>query len=412
MKEKLLIIVSFLQLSIISVAQDFSLDHFLTQALNNSPLLKDYQNQVQANLIDSQMIRASYKPQVMGNSVNVYAPVIGGFGYDQAISNGGNFSSLVAANKTLVGRKNLENQFLAINLLNQGVRNTAKISEQDLKKSITAQYITAYGDLLQLNFNKEVSDLLHKEESILKELTQRNVYRQTDYLTFLVTLQQQALQYKQLQIQFRNDIAQLNYLSGINDTSAVVLLDPGIYITQFPDPYNSVFFKQYEIDSLKLRNNRATIDFSYRPKANIFVDGGYSSSLAYQAYKNFGTSFGLSIMMPIYDGHQRKLKYTKLDIAERTRIYYKSFFTNQYYQQIAQLTQQLRSTEELIGQINDQIKYAESLIKVNSKLLEMGDAKIADYIIAFSNYLNARNLLTQNSITRLQIINQINYWNR
>ena len=81
-------------------------------------------------------------------------------------------------------------------------------------------------------------------------------------------------------------------------------------------------------------------------------------------------------------------------------------------QQIAQLSQQLKATEELIGQINDQVRYSEALIDVNGKLLGTGDAKIADYILALNNYLNAKNLLTQNNITRLQIINQINYWNR
>ncbi|HXB07454.1 MAG TPA: hypothetical protein VNW04_10070, partial [Puia sp.] len=81
-------------------------------------------------------------------------------------------------------------------------------------------------------------------------------------------------------------------------------------------------------------------------------------------------------------------------------------------QQIAQLRQQLQATDELIGQIDDQVKYSQALIDVNGKLLGTGDAKISDYIIALGNYLNARNLLTQNNITRLQIINQINYWNR
>ncbi|HXO74667.1 MAG TPA: hypothetical protein VN824_05535, partial [Puia sp.] len=66
----------------------------------------------------------------------------------------------------------------------------------------------------------------------------------------------------------------------------------------------------------------------------------------------------------------------------------------------------------LIGQINDQVRYSEALIEANGKLLGTGDAKISDYILALSNYLNAKNLLTQNNITRLQIINQINYWNR
>ena len=74
--------------------------------------------------------------------------------------------------------------------------------------------------------------------------------------------------------------------------------------------------------------------------------------------------------------------------------------------------QQLHSTDALLTQINGQIKYAESLISVNGKLLETGDAKIADYIIALNTYMTAKNLLTQNNISRLQIINQINYWNR
>jgi outer membrane protein TolC len=132
----------------------------------------------------------------------------------------------------------------------------------------------------------------------------------------------------------------------------------------------------------------------------------------YEPYKNFGVSFGVTLSVPIYDGHQRKMQYSKLDIAERTRSGYKDFFTRQYSQQIAQLSQQLKATEDLIGQINDQVHYSQTLIEVNGKLLETGDAKIADYILALNNYLNAKNLLTQNNITRLQIINQINYWNR
>lgn len=402
--------------------QSNTLDFYVGQALRNSPLLKDYQNQLLSGQLDSAIVRAGYMPQVTGTSINTYAPVINGYGYDNAISNGGNFSTLVGVNKTLIGKKHLDAQYETIRLASQGISNTAKISEQDLKKSITAQYITTYGDQQQLNFNWDVSWLLRKEDSLLKDLTERNVYRQTDYLAFLVTVKQQALLMRQLEIQFQNDLNTLNYLCGIVDTSglqsgmpggAVALLqDPGLLLESLPDPDRSAFFRQYHLDSLKLRNDRTLIDFSYRPKANIYADGGYSSTLAYQAYKNFGVSFGITVTLPIYDGHQRKMQYSKLDIAERTRTGYRDFFASQYKQQIAQLTQQLRATEGLIGQINEQVKYSEALIDVNGKLLGTGDVKVADFILALSNYLNAKNLLTQNNITRLQIINQINFFNR
>ncbi len=389
-----------------------TLGFYLDQATQNSPLLKDYHNQVAAGQVDSALIRAGYRPQVAGSSTNVWAPTIKGWGYDQAISNGGNFTSVVAVNQTLVGQKHLDAQYETIRLQNQGITNAAKISEQDLKKTVTAQYITTFGDLQQLNFNREVYTLLQKEENLLKDLTEKNVYRQTDYLAFLVTLKQEALLLRQLDIQFRNDHGTLNYLCGIVDTAATILDDPQVRLQDLPDIGNSVFFRQFHLDSLKLRNSRSLVDYSYRPKASLYADGGYSSSFAYQGYKNFGMSFGVTVTVPIYDGHQRKMQYSKLEISEMTRLGYKDFFTRQHDQQIAQLRQQLQATEDLIGQIDEQVRYSKALIDVNGKLLGTGDAKIADYIIAIGSYLNARNLLTQNNITRLQIINQINYWNR
>jgi outer membrane protein TolC len=393
-------------------AQSNTLEYYISQALDNSPLLKDYRNQQQTNSLDSQRIRAIYRPQVNGTSFNSYSPVIGGYGYDGAITNGGNVTAHAGVNKTLVSRKNLGNQFETLHLAGQSIANTAKISEQDLKRTITAQYITAYGDLQQLNFSTEIYTLLRKEDTILKTLTEHNVYRQTDYLTFLVTFQQQELVARQLAIQYQNDFATLNYLSGLAGTDTVSLQEPAIVLNQLPPSEYSVFYRQYTLDSLKLVNNRAAVDFGYKPKVNLFADAGYNSTFAYRPYKNFGTSFGVSVTVPIYDGRQKRLQYQKLGVLERTRAGYKDFFERQKNQQVAQLMVQLKSTQELIEKIKNQIKYADGLIRVNTRLLETGDAKIADLVIALNNYLAARNLLTQNTVSQWQIINQINYWNR
>ena len=393
-------------------AQSNQLQYYIDNALHNSPLLKDYQNQVQLNKYDSLLIQASFKPQVTGSSINSYAPSIKGWGYDAAITNGGGFATLVGVNKSIPNKKNLAAQFENIGLQNQSIANTSQITEQDLKRTIIAQYITADGSLQQLNVNKEISNLLYREEAILKKLTQSNVYKQADYLAFLVTLQQQDLLVKQLAIQYNNDLGTLKYLSGITDTATVLLQNPDINLKPLPGITQSVFFKQFEIDSLKLSNNKRLVDINYRPKVNLYADAGFNSTLTYSAYKNFGTSFGVSLIVPVYDGKQKQLQYSKIDIAEKTRVNYQSFFTSQYGQQIAQLTQQLSATDDLINDINNQLKYTQSLIDVNGKLLGTGEVRITDYIIALNNYINAKNLITQNNISRLQIINQLNYWNR
>ncbi len=393
-------------------AQQKDLDFFIGQALGNSPLLKDYQHQVLSNQADSQRILASYKPQVNGSSNALYAPVIAGVGYDGAITNGGQLTALVGVNQALVSRKYMSAQFETLRLQNQGIENTARISEQDLTRTITAQYIIAWGDLQQLNFAKEINTLLKKEETLLKKLTESNVYRQTDYLTFLVTRQQQELSIRQLSMQLQNDYATLNYLSGRMDTAEAVLPAPVLILRPLPAPGQSVFFQQFNIDSLTLLNNRKMVDLGYKPRASLFADAGYNSTFAYKGYRNFGTSFGMNLTVPIFDGRQRKIQYSKISLAERTRTGYLDFFQHQYNQQLTQLHQQLTATAGLITAINHQIRYAEGLINVNIKLLETGDVRIADIIIAINNYLAARNLLTQNTVSRLQIINQINYWNR
>ena len=57
-------------------AQQKNLDYFLEQAIQNSPLLKETNNNILLNRIDSLRIRATYKPQVNGIINNYYAPFI------------------------------------------------------------------------------------------------------------------------------------------------------------------------------------------------------------------------------------------------------------------------------------------------------------------------------------------------
>ena len=401
----LLVLFSFL----FCYCQQNKLQYYVENALQNSPLLNDYKNQLQINAFDSLLIRASLKPQVNFTSTNSYAPVVKGYGYDGAITNGTNVSALFGVNKQFVNKKNLGAQFDNLNLLSRSIYNNVKITEQDLKHSIINQYITAYGTLLQVNFGNEIKSLLNKEEIILKKLTQNNVYKQSDYLAFLVTLQQQDFTVQQTTAQYKNDIAMLNYITGIADTSAIMLDEPDINLPAVLDSSAAVYLQQYNIDSLKFVNSKRLADINYRPKIGASADAGYFSSLAVMPYKNFGTSVGFSVVVPIYDGRQKQLQYRKIDMQEKTRQANKSFFLNQYRQQTMQYMQQLNAADAIIKNINAQLKYTQTLIEVNEKLLASGEIKITDFVLALNNYITAKNLITQNKINKFQLINQLNY---
>ena len=195
-----------------------TLDYYLSHAINNSPLVKDLQNQVYSFSIDSQLVRATLRPQVIANSNNMYAPIVKGIGYDEAITNIAQVSAFVSVNKSILSQKSIASQLGSFRIQSQSAANSIRITQQDLKKTITDQYIVTFGEQLQLDLNREVGDLLAKEDAILRTLTQNNVYRQTDYLAFQVTLQQQQLSTAELEVQYKYDLATLNYLAGIRDT--------------------------------------------------------------------------------------------------------------------------------------------------------------------------------------------------
>ena len=389
-----------------------NLDYFIEQGIKNSPLLKAVNNNILLNHIDSLRILATFKPQVSGISNNYFAPVLKGYGYDEIITNRNNIGEQLSVSKTYVGKRSLRIQFNGIQLLNDSLFVAGRITEQDLRRTIIAAYIAAYGSLREYNFNNEIYNLLSTEDTILKKLTQASVYRQTDYLTFFVTLKQQHLIITLAKQQYENDYATLNYICGLIDTTFTPLDTPHVSIQRLTDYNNSVFYKKFTIDSLLLRNASQQVKLAYKPKVSFIADAGYLSSLQYQSYKNFGGAIALNLFVPIYDGNQRKLQYQRLNILEQTRIYNRDFYAGQYRQQVAQLAQQLQITNQIINETNDQLKYVQTLIEANRKLLITGDVRIADYIIAISNYLNVQNTITQNIIRQFQIITQINYWNR
>lgn len=395
-----------------SFSQVRTLDYFLQQATQNSPVVKDYQNQILIAKIDSQLLRASLKTQVNFLNTDSYAPVIKGWGYDAAITNIANVTAIIQANRNFITPNNLAAQLRTIDLQRRALLDTIQLSQRDLVRTITDQYITVYAGQLAVAFTREVYEMMKKEETMLKKLTEQNVFKQTDYLNFYVTMQQQELTYLQAQNQYAADYLTLNYLAGIVDTTVQTIEKPDLHEALQHNIDSSVFLKRFTTDSLRLANEKALISYQYKPKVGAYVDGGYNSSLQVMPYKNFGFSAGLSLTIPIYDGHQKQMKYAQVDIRERTRQAGKQFFLNQYYQQVAQLRQQLKAIDLLVTKINKQIEYSYTLIVANNKLLETGDILMRDYVIAINNYLNAQNLLTLNTIERLKIINQMNYWNR
>ena len=393
-------------------AQERNLDFYIKTAINNAPAFRDLHNQAAINRQDSLLIRANLRPQVIAGTAASIAPHKKGFGYDVAISNGGYLSTLIGVSQPVfVPKPNLDAQFNTLAVQHKSLQNMARLTEQDIRRAIGAQYITAYSTAQQLTFNRETLDLLTRQELVFKRLTEQNIYRQTDYLTFLNALHQQETTVQQFEAQYRNDLATLNYLCAITDTTRVALPDPGLQLPVLPPVENTVFYRKFTIDSLQIRADDQLIDNPYRPTVSIFGDAGFNSSFISQGWKNFGFSVGIGATLIISDGKQRQLRHEKTLLLENTRQGYSRFFLQQYEQEIAQARQQLAALDQLDLSVLAQLQNIRLLIEATGRLIRTGDARVVDYLIAIGNQLNAQNQLTLNQTSRLQILNQLNFRN-
>jgi outer membrane protein TolC len=390
--------------------QSRHLEDYLKAARTNSPLLKNYSNEVDSNYIERLLIKASNRPQVWANGQVAIYPVVSGYGYDQAVTNGGNYSAIVSVSQPLFNGKKLAPQYQQIAIQGKRLSNGHQIDGLALEKSIIYQYLTTFGDQQQWQSNKEVYQILQSQQQILKRLTAQGIYKQTDYLNYLTGLQSQEVSVDQLELQYKNDLFLLNYLSGIEDTTEISLAYPDITLRSNISADSSVFLQSYQLDSLQIVNQKALLKVQYKPNLSWFADAGWQTSMLKRSYHDFGTSFGLNFSVPIYDGRQRALKDRQLTIAEKNRQNASYFYHRQLAQQIAMLSQLLNGTSTLIDKIEERIKTSRLLVDANKRLLNTGDVRITDYILALNNYLTLKSNLNQQEINRYHVINQLNYW--
>jgi len=409
MSKRYLSISIFIFISIVAYNQSRNLDYYIKAGIENSPLLKDYSNQINSALVDSLLIRASKMPQVEAKSQLLYSPAYTNFGYDEVVTDGGNYLGVVGVTQNILNRKEISNKYNSVNLQRQTAVNATRISVAELRKMITEQYLAAFSDFNELTFNKSFLALTNKESEIVHQFVLQGLCKQTDYLTLQIEMQSQEILINQIASQYLKDLKQLNQLCGLRDTGLYELTLPGLLVKGSSDINKSPLFLQYKLDSLRIENEKVAVDVKYLLKMNWFADAGFLTATPWEFYRHFGYSAGISLNIPIYDGHQKTHEKQKLSLAENTRSAYQTNFRNQYNQQIDQLFDELKSLRKLGSQLEKQLSTSEQLVGALRGQLEAGIIQMTEYINAIRNLRNINKSLSDNQIRIQQVINELNY---
>lgn len=396
-------------LTLIAYNQTRNLEFYLNQGIQNSPLLNEYRNKINSSVSDSLLIGAAKKPLIEAKSQLLYSPYYHNFGYDDVITDGGNYTAVVGVIQTIFNKKELTNKYKTIDLQKQSAYNSSRITTTELNKIITDQYLTSFSGLTDFLFNKNFLELLEKENEIVKLFVKSGTAKQTDYLSLLVEIESQEILVSQLKYQYRKDLMLLSKLCGLNDSAWYELPDPKIEIKGAPDIAKSSSYYQYKIDSIRIENEKMAIDIRYRPKVNWFADAGFLTSNPWNFYRHFGYSAGLSLNIPLYDGKQRGIEKQKLAFTENSRQVYENTYYKQYFQQIQQLNLELKTLNEISLQVENQLKTSQQLVNTFKSQLEAGLIQMTEYINAIKNFKTTSRNINLIYIQKLQVINEMNF---
>ena len=389
------------------------LDEFLLVARRRSPLLRENANQVGQNRLDSLVRARQNGVQVGGIGSAVFYPsitnVVNGqdvqvLGYDNAVSNGGNFAAFAQATKPLFNRFQLQNDYQIIS--NQGLvlRNTGRLSALDLRRSITDQFLTAYAAETQLAFSRTLLAQLRQQDEMLRQLVNGGIFKQTQYLSFYLSVRTQEVTVEQNRLAYRRELGTLRALAGVADTALITIEAPNPPTHRPLAGLLAPAQRQYTLDSLRLLLDRRAVDAYYRPKVSAVFDGGLQSSsyLPVALAHSVGIGGGLQLGIPIFDGHQRQLQYQRIELSEQSRRGYRQFITLQRRQQYEQLEGLIRASEALLGRIREQLRVADALVGAARQQLATGDVAILDYLNLVTSYRTLQFSLTQAQTDQLR----------
>ncbi|AVR45070.1 hypothetical protein C7S20_07190 [Christiangramia fulva] len=417
-------------------AQENSLEYFLKAAEKNNPALLQNKNLLEIGQYDNQFINAQNNSvnidvtsEVMvapyfnnyGNFIDITTkPSPDAYGYAEPITNGALYSAQLNITKDIFNRASVQNLLFQNKLKNGALFLSAEEIKHQLHKNITNAYIQVYHLQLKEEITKDLISDLENRLKVVEILVKKAVLMQSDYLLLQLEIENKKLELQQLQNNLNSSLLSLYNAVGIKITEIKQLAAPEITLTpeaktylgkipipgevagyqkdsldyiktEFPDfiaPTDTSYFYQrkFKNDSLQLVAEQNVFENKYRPQFRAYGNTGINAVEAPRIPHNVGFSAGLKLIVPIYDGGQKKIKRLQNELKLENLEYQKKNDQIKKQNTLQSLEKQMASMKTGLQLINNQLKKQEHILEVYKGKMVQGQVSIIDYLKVVQNY--------------------------
>jgi outer membrane protein TolC len=406
-----------------SIHAQYNIDYFVEKAMQNSPVLKDYQNSMLSNNLQSNLNEAENSAfKVFLSADYLFAPYFNNngqlistnpdpnaIGYDVGITNGGLYSAQLNVEKNILngGLLNaLQNQN---NLQAEQYSYNYDLEKHNLQKQITDQYLASYKSFLLYELSKDIVSNLSEQLNILGDMVEKGYAKAQNYLLLKIELQNEKISLNEAYQNYKNDLTQLNTICGIKDTNVVTLSQ--VELSLALPKSGSDFFKKYELDSLASINQQSLFETKYLPQLKLFANTGLNAVEINGIQRKFGLSAGLNFLLPIFDGGQKSLTQQQSKITQETISDYRKYFEVNLEMLINNTSSKIKSLKKNIDDQNEQINEYQKLMELSLRGLNTGDISMIEYLALLNNFIDLKKSNIEKQIEYQMEINNYNYWN-
>jgi len=420
----LLVLMSFW--SNIANAQN-TLQYYLANAEQNSPLLQKQGNDKKIIELDLQQYNAVYKsPKIDVNSNIIFAPILSydnkktSFqwvskqstkyqGYDLGSTNGGQYQAYVSVNQPLFTQNFSDVKQAQTDVSIQQLANSAQLTKAELNQTVTHQFILCLMAQEQTKNAEQMLQTVQAQISQITPLVYVGIYRLTDLKLLEIELENRQLELKQSETAFGENLNALNLLCGINNTSLQTLENIALTLNT-QNQSNSIFAKSFTLDSLSLVADQNANLLQYLPKLSAFADAGLNATYL-PTPNRLGFSVGINFSWNIFDGHQKRYfkEKTKLQLSNIETD--KHYFESQNTIRKQNLLTQINNLDEQIILINKQLSEYNNLLELYKKEISKGLISVLELTTIVKEIAGKQQAKTNIEMSKQIVINAYNYWN-
>ncbi|MPM07098.1 hypothetical protein SDC9_53404 [bioreactor metagenome] len=404
-----------------------TLEYYIEYAKENSPLINDYKNQYKVSEYEAQRLKAFYtqsKLDVNGNLL--FVPIVSKdngntrfqltpqnavdyYGYDQGVSSGNLQAGLIWTQPLFAG-SSYKAAHQQASVARDISLNNIQLQGHELQRLVTDQYILCLLDKQKIAFADSILLILNEQENVIQKLTQSAIMKQSDYNLIKIEKAGYKESKRNYEQSYQTHLLDLNILCGIKDTSIITLEEIKLDLNTLTD--NSRFLEKYRLDSLNLIARQTVSEIQYKPRINLFVDGGLrTSQYNSTAFNHFGMSAGITFAWTLFDGRQRKITRNQTNVELNTVSFYRENFIVQNNLRKRQYLSELKGYDDRSNIMQQQLtSYIQVLADYNREI-QKGQLSVINYITVLKNRTQVAENYYLLRANRLLLINAYNYYN-